>query len=71
MIESNASGSAIVAGANSGNLGAIRSRALEKSNVDLATQFVNMIVAQRAFQANTRTVSVTNELMGNLVALGQ
>ncbi len=71
LVESVASGSAIVAGANSGNLGAIRSRSLEKSNVDIATQFVNLIVAQRAFQANTRTVSVANELMGNLVALGQ
>lgn len=45
--------------------------ALEKSNVDLAAQFVNLIVAQRAFQANTRTVSVANELLANLVALGQ
>ena len=41
------------------------------SNVDLAAQFVNLIVAQRAFQANTRTVSVDNELLANLVALGQ
>ena len=71
LIESVESGAPVIAGANSGNLGSIRSSALEKSNVDLAAQFVNLIVAQRAFQANTRTVSVANELLANLVALGQ
>jgi flagellar hook protein FlgE len=71
LIESVESGAPIIAGANSGNLGNIRSSALEKSNVDLAAQFVNLIVAQRAFQANTRTISVANELLANLVALGQ
>lgn len=71
VIESVESGPPVIAAANSGNLGTIRSNALEKSNVDLAQQFVNLIVAQRAFQANTRTVSVANELLANLVALGQ
>ncbi|MDC1295057.1 hypothetical protein N8077_01815 [Myxococcota bacterium] len=32
---------------------------------------MNLIIAQRAFQANTRMVSVTNELLSNLVNLGQ
>lgn len=50
--------------------GSTRASTLEQSNVDLASQFVRMIINQRAFQANTRTVSVTNELMGNLVGLG-
>ena len=71
LIESIDSGSPLIAAANSGNLGGIRSNSLEKSNVDLAQQFVNLIIAQRAFQANTRTVSVANELMSNLVNLGQ
>ncbi|MGY8737451.1 MAG: flagellar basal body rod C-terminal domain-containing protein [bacterium] len=35
-------------------------------NVDLAQQLVNLIIARRSFQANTRTVSVTNELLSNL-----
>ncbi|MBC8188499.1 MAG: hypothetical protein H8E78_09905 [Proteobacteria bacterium] len=65
------SGAPVIAGANSGNLGSIRASSLEKSDVDLSAQFVNLIVAQRAFQANTRTVSVANELLANLVALGQ
>lgn len=71
VIESVDSGPAVVAPANSGNLGSIRNSSLEKSNVDLAQQFVNLIVSQRAFQANTRTVSVANELLANLVSLGQ
>jgi len=71
FVESLDSGPPIVAAANTGNLGSIRSSSLEKSNVDLAQQFVNLIVGQRAFQANTRTVSVANELLSNLVALGQ
>ena len=71
VIESVESGPPVLAPANSGNLGSIRSSSLEKSNVDLAQQFVNLIVSQRAFQANTRTVSVANELLANLVSLGQ
>ncbi len=70
LVESRDSGQPLIGAANTGNLGGIRSSSLEESNVDLATQFVKMIVSQRAFQANTRTVSVTNELMANLVNLG-
>lgn len=71
LIESVESGPPVLSEANTGNMGSIRSNSLEKSNVDLAQQFVNLIVSQRAFQANTRTVSVANELLANLVSLGQ
>ncbi len=71
LLESRASGAALVGQPRSGNLGAVRSSNLEQSTVDLAAEFVRLIINQRAFQANTRTVSTTNELMGNLVALGQ
>ena len=71
VIQSVESGPPVIAAANSGSLGSIRSNALENSNVDLAQQFVKLIVSQRAFQANTRTVSVANELLANLVSLGQ
>ncbi len=70
LVESNVSGQPLIGAAQSGVMGSVRSSTIEQSNVDLATQFVKMIVHQRAFQANTRTVSVTNELMGNLVGLG-
>ena len=68
VIESVESGPPVLAAANSGNLGSIRNSSLEKSNVDLAQQFVNLIVSQRAFRANTRTVSIANELLANLVS---
>lgn len=68
---SRASGQALVGEPLAGSLGSIRGSSIESSNVDLAQQFVRMIVAQRAFQANTRTISTTNDLMGALVSLGQ
>lgn len=70
-IESNSSGSPIVGTPNQAQFGAIRSGFLEQSNTDLAEEFVRLIIAQRAFQANTRTISTTNELLANLVVLGQ
>jgi len=69
--ESRGSGQALVGEPLAGSLGSIRGASIESSNVDLAQQFVRMIVAQRAFQANTRTISTTNDLMGALVSLGQ
>lgn len=70
MVESDISGQPLYGGPTTANFGSTRASTLEQSNVDLASQFVRMIINQRAFQANTRTVSVTNELMGNLVGLG-
>ena len=69
--ETRDSGQPLVGEANSGQFGSIRSNSVEQSNVDLAAQFIRLIMNQRAFQANTRTVSTTNELMANLVQLGQ
>lgn len=69
--ESRLSGQPIMGVPQSGNLGSIRSSSLEQSNVDLASEFVRLIINQRAFQANTRTISTTNDLLGSLVQLGQ
>jgi flagellar hook protein FlgE len=70
-IESRESGQPLIGGPRTGQFGAIRASNIEQSNVDLAAQFVRLILQQRAFQANTRTVSTTNELLANLVQLGQ
>ena len=43
--------------------------AIEMSNVDLAEEFTNMIIAQRAFQANARTITTTDELLQEVVNL--
>ncbi len=49
--------------------GSIRSGFLEESNVDLAQQFTDLVIGQRAFQANARTVSVSDEMLQELVNL--
>jgi flagellar hook protein FlgE len=50
-------------------LGRIESGALELSNVDLAQEFADMIVAQRAFQANARIITTSDEMLQELVNL--
>ncbi|MGQ9454274.1 MAG: flagellar hook protein FlgE [Armatimonadota bacterium] len=52
-----------------GGLGLVSSGFLEGSNVDLANEFANMIVAQRGFQANSRVISVSDEVLQELVTL--
>lgn len=67
--ESFDSGQPIVGAPGTSGLGRVLSNSLELSNVDLAEEFVKMISAQRAFQANARTISVTDELTQELVNL--
>ncbi len=52
-----------------GGTGAIESGFLEMSNVDLAEEFTEMIVAQRGFQANTRIITTSDEILQELVNL--
>ncbi len=52
-----ASGDASVGAAGVGGRGDIQDNALEQSNVDISTEFANLIVAQRAFEANSKTVT--------------
>lgn len=54
--------------ANEGR-GALQSGALEMSNVDLSEEFTEMIVAQRGFQANTRIITTSDEILQELVNL--
>lgn len=49
--------------------GAVRSGQLEMSNVDLTSEFTEMIVAQRGFQANTRIITTSDEILQELVNL--
>jgi flagellar hook protein FlgE len=50
-------------------VGSIRSNALEQSTVDIATEFTNMITTQRAYQANSRTITTTDEMLQEVVNL--
>ncbi len=62
-----ASGAAVFRLAGTGSAGSITSGALESSNVDIAEEFTNLIVSQRAFQANARTITTTDEVLQELV----
>ncbi len=63
------SGDPIVAAPGASGLGAIVSNALEISNVDLSSQFVELIRSQQAFQANARVISTGDELLSEVVNL--
>ncbi len=64
-----ASGEALVGAAASGRRGAIVSGALEGSNVDLASEFVDLIAYQRGFQASSRIITTADEMYQEVVAL--
>ena len=52
-----------------GSLGVIQSGALEQSNVDLTAELVNMITAQRVYQANAQTIRTQDQIMQTIVNL--
>ncbi|KQP13752.1 flagellar hook protein FlgE [Pseudorhodoferax sp. Leaf267] len=52
-----------------GNLGVLRAGALEDSNVDLTKELVNMMTAQRTYQANAQTIKTQDQLMNTLLNL--
>jgi len=60
------SGDAIPTRGLSGGAGAITGGSLERSNVEVAQEFVNLIQAQNGFQANARTIRVTNDMLREL-----
>jgi flagellar hook protein FlgE len=68
-VESSASGSPQVGAPNTGNLGALRSSSVESSNVDLTAELVNMITAQRVYQANAQTIKTQDQVLQTLVNL--
>jgi flagellar hook protein FlgE len=63
------SGLAQVNTAGRAGLGVLQSGAIEMSNVDLAQEFTNLIVAQRGFQANSKVISTSDEMLNDLVNL--
>jgi flagellar hook protein FlgE len=63
------SGLAQVGVPGAGGRGAVAGGTLEMSNVDLAQEFTNLIVAQRGFQANSRVITASDELLQDLVNL--
>ena len=64
-----ASGDVEIGAALSGSRGSIRGGQLEQSNVDIALEFTRLIVAQRGFSANARTIRVTDQVLEELTNL--
>jgi len=67
--ESFDSGTPIVNDPGKGGMGTISSKTLEHSNVDLSHEFVRMIEGQRAFQANAKTVTTSDEILADLIQM--
>lgn len=63
------SGDPQIGAASTGGRGGIAASYLEASNVDMAQEFTNMILAQRGFQASTRVITTSDEIMQELVNL--
>jgi flagellar hook protein FlgE len=63
------SGEPVTGAPGAGKFGALRAGALEDSNVDLTSELVNMMTAQRAYQANAQTIKTQDQVMSTLVNL--
>lgn len=62
-----ASGQPVIATPNTAGIGGIAPSSLEMSNVDLATEFVDLITTQRAFQANSKVITTSDEILSELM----
>jgi flagellar hook protein FlgE len=67
--ESSESGTPLVGTPDTGSLGVLQSSATEASNVDLTAELVNMITAQRVYQANAQTIKTQDSVLQTLVNL--
>jgi flagellar hook protein FlgE len=66
-----ASGPAVVGVPGAGGLGTLSGGSLELSNVDIATEFANLIVAQRGFEADAKAVTTFDQITQDTIALKQ
>jgi flagellar hook protein FlgE len=58
-----------VAVPGTGGLGFLQAQALEASNVDVATELVNLLIAQRSFSFNATAITVENQMLADAAAL--
>ena len=68
-LQSPESGSLLTGNPGDGSFGGVLSGSLELSTVDLATEFVKMVTTQRGFQASSRTITVTDQLLEEVANL--
>ncbi len=69
FLETTNSGLAQIGTAGSGGRGDLLGGSIEMSNVDLAQEFTNLIIAQRGFQANSRVITTSDQMLQDLVDL--
>ncbi len=67
--ETQDSGQGTTGRANTGRLGSISGNALETSNVDMASEMVDMILTQRGFQANSKTITTADSMLAEVIQL--
>jgi len=67
--ESRDSGAGAIGKARHAGRGQLFAKSIERSTVDLATEFVNLIQNQRGFQANAKTITTTDELLNEVIQL--
>ena len=67
--ESIASGSPVLGLPGAGGMGTISPFALEQSNVDLAAEFVKLIIIQRGYEANSKTILTTDQMLSSLMQI--
>jgi len=68
-VETGASGGPVINAPGSGNNGVLQTSSTEDSNVDLTAELVNMITAQRVYQANAQTIKTQNAMLQTIVNL--
>jgi flagellar hook protein FlgE len=67
--ETYASGQPLIGAPGSGSLGLLQSSAVENSNIDMSAELVNMITAQRSYQANAQTIKTQDAIVQTMVNL--
>ncbi len=68
-VETFDSGQPIIGKPGSGTLGDIKASSVEESNVDLSAELVNLIIAQRNYQANAKTIETANSVTQTIINL--
>jgi flagellar hook-basal body protein len=71
FVQSANSGDPVIGAAASGGRGFVQSSALEMSNVDLSRSLTQLIVVQRGFQANSKTITTSDQMLNTLLQLKQ
>jgi len=68
-VETGASGGPVVGRPGSNGLATLQGQSVEESNVDMSQELVNMIIAQRTYQANAQAIKTQDQIMQTLITM--